>query len=311
MSSKFVIVSLRLPDGGCVVLHTLYKYLKECGKDVKILYMSDFNYKPGRKFKFWSKNIVTSIKMLIKRIMKIKIPCENYPIADYKYKYTPFLRKDTIVIYPEIMFGNPLHADNVVRWLLFHNKLYSNKDGEFIGYEKNDLFFAYRKAFNDPTLNPKCRILNVQYFNLELYKRINFNPRSGKCYIVRKGINRTDLPEKFDGPVIDDMSEEEKVKIFNECEYCISYDTQTAYSSIAAMCGCISIVVPELGKSRFDYLTSDEKKYGVSFGFEKTDINESIETAPLVWDNYVKGNQRSLNNVKEFINICERYFSKN
>ena len=309
MNKKIVIVSLRLPDGGCVVLHALYKYLKECGENVKMLYMSDFNYKSGRKFKFWLKNTCTFIKTGIKRIMKVKIPCDNYPIVDYKYKYTPFVGKNTIVIYPEIMFANPLHAKKVVRWLLFHNKQYKNESGKTIGYDKNDLFFTYRDVFNDPVLNPLCRTLYVTYFNLDLYKRKNYGKRNGNCYIVRKGCGRIDLPREFDGPVIDDMSEENKVRTFNECKYCISYDTQTTYSSIAAMCGCISIVIPEPGKSREDYRTEYDKEYGVSFGFDESSIAEAIKTAPKIFYQYNDYNKSSLKYVEDFLSVCDAYFN--
>lgn len=66
-------------------------------------------------------------------------------------------------------------------------------------------------------LNPLCRTLYVTYFNLDLYKRKNYGKRNGNCYIVRKGHGRVNLSKEFDGSIIDDMSEEDKEKIF----YCV------------------------------------------------------------------------------------------
>lgn len=314
---KYVIVTPRMPDGGCIVLHTLCKHLIDLGEDAKIMYMGDFTYKPERRVKFWINNTLFLLKTIYKRFFsrlfgsKAKRCYINFPKCKYRYKYIPKVDDNTVVIYPDMMFGNPLHAKNVVRWLLLYNQLYKKDGNKTIGYDKSDVFFAYREVFNDPTLNPSGRILHISYYNLELYKRTNYGDRSGKCYIVRKGKGREDLPEKFDGPVIDDFSEEEKVRVFNNCEYCISYDTNTAYSKIAAMCGCISIVIPEIGKSWKDYRTPEEREtdFGVGFGLTNEEINRSIDTSYKVVDLYKKFNSVSIENAKNFIDYCNKYFN--
>ena len=145
--------------------------------------------------------------------------------------------------------------------------------------------------------------------SLDLYKRTNYGPRKGKCYIVRKGASRPDLPKKFDGVVIDYLPEKEKVEVFNKCEYCISYDTQTSYSKIAAICGCISIVVPEEGKSRRDYISTNEKCYGVAYGYSKEEINFSLETQEKALQFYKDLNEKSMNQIKSFVKKCEEYFN--
>ena len=143
--------------------------------------------------------------------------------------------------------------------------------------------------------------------DLEKYKRYNFGERHGKCYILRKGEWRVNKDDCKDGIIVDNLSEKEKVRVFNECEYCISYDTQTAYSQIAAMCGCISVVVPEKGKERKDY-RHNENSFGEAFGFDKDEIEYSLSTAPFLKGFYHKNNKRSKDQIDNFIRECEDYF---
>ena len=199
----------------------------------------------------------------------------NYnPVPEVKRKYLPIVDDETIVVYPEIIYGNPLGAQNVVRWLLY---FYPYR-GDTSAYSINDLVFAYRKVFNDDVLNPECRLCKVQNFDDQLYRRSNYGERHGTCYILRKGWDRKDLPSHFDGPIIDNRSEKEIVEIFNKCKYCISYDTQTFYSNIASICGCISIVMLEKGKERKDYVTEDDAAYGLAYGDSAEEIEYAIQT---------------------------------
>ncbi len=152
----------------------------------------------------------------------------------------------------------------------------------------------------------------MSYFDFDTYKRTNYGPREGKCYIIRKGETRTDLPREFDGPVIDNLSEKEKVEWFNKCEYCISYDTQTAYSQIASLCGCVSVVVPEKGKCRENYRKGTEDiydtGYGEAFGFSEEEINYSIDTREVLIKMYENLEKESIRNVQYFVKECENFF---
>ena len=72
--------------------------------------------------------------------------------------------------------------------------------------------------------------------------------------------------------------------MFNEYRYCYSYDTQTFYTAIAAVCGCIPIVVMEPGKCESDYLGPGEKHLGRAYG----DSVEQIEYAKKTRDDLIK-----------------------
>lgn len=122
--------------GGFIVLRTLYKGLEQLGIDVKVI--TTFRTNATGKYKY--------IMPFYLFFYQIYYFFKNHRDEDYKsfkHKFFPFVDKNTIVVYPEIVNGNLLNAKNVVRWLLYHNKIYrKDENGNTIGYNKNDLFFA-------------------------------------------------------------------------------------------------------------------------------------------------------------------------
>lgn len=326
---KFVIVSGRQNWGGTIALHALCKYISEEGFDARIFFPFNLPDSPDlsktkslfkrikRKFKYL-RYVYLFVKDFVKEIIARVISkfnlcgkCLDWAFRGYidvsvkgcKRKYLPFVDNDTVVVYPEVIYGNFLQAKNVVRWLLYFNRLYFDEKS----YSKSDLFFSYGKVINDSNLNPSCRLCMVSHFNWDLYKRTNFGERSGTCYIIRKGRKRPDLPEKFDGIIIDNLTEREKVKQFNQCLYCVSYDMYTAYSGIAAMLGCISVVVPEPGKNKQDYY-GDDTRYGVAFGFDDAEIDFAKSTVKDLEEEYRMTEFRNRENVKFFLKECAEYF---
>ncbi len=314
---KFVIVSPRQKWGGAIALHCLCKYLLEEGYDARIFYADHIYYKKGHRLKSWIKWLIYIVKdtrelLLATMIGEKRIdrfPRLNgyidVPIKGCKRKYLPHADKNTVVVYPDVIYGNFLRAEKVVRWFLYYNRF----PDDAAAYGKNDLFICYKQIFNDKKLNPEGRQMTIAYFDLELYRLTNYGKRKGNCYIVRKGKNRNDLPAKFDGIIIDDLSEKDKVRAFNECEYCISYDIQTAYSSIAALCGCISVIIPESGKNRSDYRTGEDSGFGVAFGFDKKELEYASATQSLLKERYLCMNREGREAARQFAELCADYFA--
>jgi len=320
MAKKIIIYNINDYFGGPLVLSALCKTFRDLGYDARVLFTYALQHEPGAEWgcpEYVIKHLIKAwISHYIHKICKKfpmwrsyllrKTPLSTMP--GIKIQYNPFFnRNNTIVIYPEFLYGNPLRAKHVVRWLLFHYK-FENTPG---AYDKNDLFACYRQIFNNSNLNPLGIELHVSYFDNQLYRQYNFGPRSGKCYILRKGRDRKDLPKHFDGPVYDnDMTQEELVKMFNEHEYCYSYDTQTFYTTIAMVCGCKSVVVLEPGKTADDYLGEGEKAhYGIAYG----DTPEQIEYAEKTRDLKLKAldyTERNEKSVRDFIPVLEQKFGE-
>lgn len=319
MAKKIIIYNQTLYAGGTLVLSALCKTLRELGYDARVMFINHYQLSATDKFGFKSYIWKTLIKNYISYLWHHIFPKSKFLISNIlpnmplttmpgiKIQYNPFFcRRNTIVIYPETLYGNPLMAKNVVRWLLYFNRFKEEKGA----FGKNDMVICYREIFNDTSLNPLGLKLQINYFDNQLYRQYNFSSRSGKCYILRKGKYRTDLPKSFDGPVFDDnMTQEDLVKMLNEHEYCYSYDTQSFYSSIASICGCKSIVVLEPGKKAEDYLGKEEKHYGVAYGDTLEQIEYAERTKPLLLKS-LDFKYKNEESVKEFIPKLEARFGK-
>ena len=291
---KVIIVSPDPIYGGSLVLFKVNQLLNEEGIDSRIFISNAYRNPELPVIIFWIKWIIKTIMHTGKKV---------YNGKKFRRKYTPFIdKRNTIVIYPEKIYGNYMGAKNVVRYFLYYNK-YSND-----AYGKDDLFICYRKQFNDYNLNPDEKQLFIECFDKNIYRKYNYEKRSGKCYIIRKGKNRIDLPTEFDGPIIDELPEEEKVRIFNECEYCYSYDTQTFYTKIASYCGCIPIVVTEDGKNINNYVTLEDKRYGIAYGDSASEIEYAKRTQKDLIEEINNIEKNNIKAIRNFIKLLEQVF---
>lgn len=302
--------------GGNIALSSLCATLRQCGIDARILLVPSFGVKNEDSKDYFirvikneiicfSQLIFYKITSTITKKVDSSHAFSNRPVTGERFRFSPFICDDTIVVYPDITYGNPLNAKHVVRWLLY----YYSFTNDCLAYSKNDLFVAYRSQFNDEELNPDCNLVNVANFDNRLYRQYNFNSRRGKCYVIRKGRSRSDLPVDFDGPVIDQgMSDEEIVKIFNECQYSYSYDTQTFYNAISAVCGCIPIIVMEPGKTEDDYLSPTERThYGQAYGDTPEQIDYAVRTRDLLLKN-LPSMEKNISNVQPFLRLLNKRF---
>jgi len=317
---KIIIVNGYNYCGGRVVLSELCRCLRKEGYDSRLLLLHQYptNEKELLQFSRLS-TFIECIKLAIAIQLNHFFPSFGFNkkffpeffsathLKDCPIQLNPFFsKKRTIVLYPEVVYGNPLKATNVVRWFLYYNR-YPNDPK---AYSKNDLSLCYRSIFNDETLNPNKWKITINHFDRNLYKQTNFSSRSGKCFIIRKGQDRTDLPKTFDGVIVDNLAETEKVKIFNQCEYCYCYDTQTFYSCIASICGCKTIVVPEPGKNKSDYRGPDDPPhYGIAYGNSREEIEWATATRGKLINglNFENENTR---NTHLFIEYISKKFKK-
>ncbi|MDP4301996.1 hypothetical protein [Leptothrix discophora] len=298
MSKTYVIYANSFDEnsGGALVLHRLCDLLNQAG--VRALLWPSMNalFDPWRPFHY-----------LHRRRMERRWRRKHGEYRTFPGFHTAIATaadvRDAIVIYPEVVDGNPLQARHVVRWLLHKPGFHTGR----INYGKNDKFFFFQNAFNDPSLNPDPdNLLRTVFIRDDIYKRTNFGDREGVCYILRKGAHRPMIHDTTRSIKIDGLSHREAAAVFNRVKTCISYDPYTMYSQFAALCGCDSIVVPEEGMSLASWYPDERDRYGVALGWDNLDA--ARESVPLLLPRLKEQEIEANQSVRRFIEKCELYF---
>jgi tetratricopeptide (TPR) repeat protein len=147
--------------------------------------------------------------------------------------------RDCVLVYPEVVTGNPLRGKHVIRWLL-------NTPGFFgvpFMHEPGDLLVSYTRHFS--RRYPACEELTVFEAWLDHFKPDPTAYRSGGCYSVRKGHRKRRIPETEGLLELQNYDLESLRQLFTTREVFYSYDAMSFLSTFAALCGCVSIVIPE------------------------------------------------------------------
>jgi hypothetical protein len=142
---------------------------------------------------------------------------------------------DAIVVYPEVVCGNPLLSfDRVVRWIL-------NTPGVIGGdgvFGDRDLILLWSREYR---VDPKYKVSGelTAWRDWSHFRDLGL-PRRGACYAVRKGTDRHAHPA--DALCIDDYGlrggDDYLIEVFNSREAFYCYDDHTALVELARLCGC-------------------------------------------------------------------------
>lgn len=220
--------------------------------------------------------------------------------------------RNCIVLYPEGVWGNPLNAKHVVRWILNFVDL-----GVCKSWLRSDVVFFYMDFYFNEHIGHEKRILNVIDFHEKDFINLNL-PRKGTCYTIRKGVDNPDWyihpPDSIEITKEMCSDRERLVDLFNTTETFYSYDDHTFLSVQAAMCGCNSVVVPTpndktaIAKDR--WLNGYKfHQYGIAYDIE--DLPRAKETLPLLNEQIEKAKIEINKNVIEFANYCQDHFKMN
>lgn len=191
---------------------------------------------------------------------------------------------DKVVIYPEQVAGNPLRCPNVVRWLL-------HKPGFHTGhilYGRGELYFFYNMHFapfswsGSKTSEHELRVI---HYPLDLYNldgALAQDQRNGEAHSIRKSRGKDFSFHAHDSVCIDGLPHQEIAAIFKRVKRFVCYDTNTAFSQFAALCGAESVVVPAEGLSIEQWQPNPSDAYGVAYGFSSEQLARAELTRPLV-----------------------------
>ncbi len=304
MKKKFLIFSpsYKETSGGVVALHKMCSILNQVGCE-SYLYPYFDNCEINKR-NFWKPFYMIAgngFKSLIKGYKTN--PVFNTPI--YGRKNEGYW-DDWVVVYPEIVFGNPLNAKNVVRWFLHQPGYHTGK----IYFSSGELYYKFNSAidnFSFPGSMTSEKHLKVIHYPLELYNMNNISKyRSGTAYCLRKGRDKPIQHDLENSILIDGKSHEEVSEIFKRVKTFISYDSYTAYSLFAVLCGCESIVIPDEGVSEEEWYPNPTDRYGLSYGF--SNVERAKVTAHLVKVHVMNEHAKSVDNVKNALLEINEYF---
>lgn len=287
-------------SGGAIVLHRLCHLINQHTENKAFLIKLD----PSTCGKYTLRKILSKIKWRYYSQFKF-ITNENWntPVWDKNINVNA-----SIVIYPEIISGNPLKAKNIVRWLLhqpgFHNGV--------VNYSSNELYFKFNSAINDFYINGskmsdnELKIIN---YPIDIYNSTNISESRSieTCYLVRKGEHKTIVHDK-ESVKIDGLSHKEIAQIFRSSKKFICYDDYTAYSIFAVLCGCESYLVPSIGQSIEDWYPNKSDRYGISFGFSSEQRQWAETTKHKVLEHILSEHEKSIKNVIVCLSEMKEYF---
>ena len=152
---------------------------------------------------------------------------------------------NSIVIYPEIVHGNPLNGKKVIRYILAQPgtmgfgtpETNSFKPGP-VDFNANDELYVFSKVYDKWNSNDN-HILFLPIINLHIFKNQE-KKRTKKAFYVGKGVNLNKHPketeELFRGN--DTKDQQGLANYLNECEVLYVYDNLSAIMECARLCGC-------------------------------------------------------------------------
>jgi len=231
------------------------------------------------------------------------------------------INDNTVVIYPEVISGNPLNSKNVIRWILlslgiempinhYINWGLKSLTDSISTDGSNNLIYQWESIQNT------IPQLSVPWFN-PIFKNTN-QPRTKTCYLIKKGLmlhKEIKFMHDEDSICIDNMNLEEKSVVFNQCTHFYCYDPNTAYMIFAVSCGCIAILYPVDNVSKSKYFKNkifnkNNKIYnaGIAYGNSCSEIEYAEKTINNGIDMYVKLFNDYKDTVIPFMKSIEKLF---
>lgn len=264
---KFVIYSTGWDHdiGGVIVLHKLCHHLNTLG------YSASIQPKMKAGYPHWLRGLYNLADSLPVRVPGLPAFNRNPALLTPLRPILAPLGEDTVVIYAETVSGNPLRARHVVRWFL-HRPGFHDPDCRYGPGEFQVDFNEFLKGYSSAENHVSPHHLFVTHMPTEIYNLDGALPpeqREGAAYCVRKGVFDPGAADLAQAVNIDGLSHGECAAILKRVKYFYSFDPFTAYSSFAALCGAISVVLPPKGMGPDAWYSDETNRYGIAFGAEQ------------------------------------------
>jgi hypothetical protein len=186
--------------------------------------------------------------------------------------------KEWVLITTEDDFRLDFINFKTVRLILFTGKNMEK-------YRSDELVFQYGKSFTIGTKFENSPSIRPIVTDLSFWKDLGYQRSETPLILIKKGdISKHKI---IKGKLIDDVInmnntresiDFELLKLFNTHKTFITYDNNTFHSTQAALCGAISIVIPDGRLNEEYWRNSTKRKYGIAYGNNEEQINFALNT---------------------------------
>jgi hypothetical protein len=277
-------------SNGIVVLQKLYKELNELGFDCRIIFFEG----DGFSCKWYFSN---ALDLYISEGQKFVLEKEDESSVN---KFLSDTKKNGLIIYPEIIYGNPLNGKNIIRYLL-------NKEGALKKWGMNAgatdymLVFSkiYRHNFNGKLFYPN----DLDWLDKEI---IPSDKNIEITYIgkgIKYGIN-SKISETIEITRSWPIDKSTYHNLLKKCKYFYSFDTLSATNADAMLAGAIPFVF-ELGPLKLKEISNAEIPF--YSGRAIYDKNMKITSLDYDYDQFIITRGEAISKIYEY----KKNYSKN
>ncbi len=189
----------------------------------------------------------------------------NAPVISIRHAKR-LAKQGYIVVYPEIVSGNPLKAKKVARWVL-------NKPGALGGdlhFCDQELIFIYADIFGAGITNTISGKLFLPTIDESIFydDERSLCERSLECYYLGKASWKDGYVKPATAFEVTRTSPKrtELGKLFRASRVLYCFDNTTVLVYEAIMCGCPVVLIPDGTQTLIDYQNSELGMEGISWG---------------------------------------------
>ncbi|BBT39276.1 Glycosyl transferases group 1 [Pseudomonas guariconensis] len=214
---------------------------------------------------------------------------------------------EPIVIYPEVIDGNPLAGNVVVRYLLNHPGFF----GAVSPFEDSDILFSYTRGLLQPGM-PDDRVMYMPAVDTTIFclptdsairipgKICYYQGRNGQAPVDPQLLT----PDAVEITLGSPGTWEELAALFQQCEY--FYCTEASgLAAEAVLCGCVAIILPNRYAPR-PLSQHENNNYGVAWGNTPENIQRARETAPLLLESLLTHRRAFWDSLDHFIEVTQQ-----
>jgi hypothetical protein len=235
MKLKFLIATPKYDEkfGGVMILHQLCDMLNRQGFEAAIVFFGgsapDFNWATSNYSELFGPNFQHSP-------LAVEDPVKS--IRDFLV--------DGIVIYPEIIIGNPLRANRIVKYLLYKDENYSrSSDNEYI--------LSFSKIFHS---NPDSYLFKpFSDKGLHANGALHWSQRTMDLTYFGKGPKFTECFTIPDTLVLSRTWPEDKHQLgilLRQCRYFFTWDSVSQTNTDAVTCGAVPVLLNDAQINKMD-----------------------------------------------------------